>query len=67
MSVTLSVYYLYTDDIGGTQYEEYRDGSSIWRLGVRDAYVCWDVELDATGFDGVEGVNWECAFKIPKV
>jgi len=67
MSVTLSVWYCDVSTISGTQYTEYSDGSSIWRLGVRDAYVCWDVELDATGFEGVEGVNWECVLKIPKV
>jgi len=67
MSVGLSVYYVYASLIGGTQYVEYSDGSSIWRIGVRDASVCWDVELDAIGFDGIEDVNWECALKIPKV
>lgn len=41
------------------QYRELTDGTATYRIGVRDTGFVIDVELDATGFDGTENVNWE--------
>jgi phosphoribosyl-AMP cyclohydrolase len=35
------------------------DGVEGYRHVIRDEAYCIDHELDATGFDGTEGVNWE--------
>ena len=40
-------------------YVEYSDGVDTFRDGSRDSGYVIDKELTATGFDGVEGVDWE--------
>jgi hypothetical protein len=64
MSVQLETYNL--DIRTGIQYLSYTDGSSIWRVGLRNSSVCWDVALTPTGFNGAEDTDWECVFSIPK-
>lgn len=42
------------------QYLYYDDGGAVtWRKGVRNGNFVLDKTLDATGFAGVEDVNWE--------
>jgi hypothetical protein len=41
------------------QYQEYTDGVDTFRDGVRNGSYVIDKVLDATGFLGVENINWE--------
>ena len=43
------------------QYREYKDPitDDIYRDGVRDGKFVVDKALTATGFDGIEGIDWE--------
>jgi len=41
------------------QYRYYSDNISIFRDGVRDGAYVIDKALTLTGFDGIEGVDWE--------
>lgn len=35
------------------------DGTCSLRQVIRDDYLCTDITLTATGFDGTEDVDWE--------
>lgn len=48
-----------TTDDGVIQYVSYYDGVTEWRKGVRDGCFVWDRAITLTGFDGVEGSDWE--------
>jgi hypothetical protein len=41
------------------QYKEFTKDGSTFRIGVRGGAFVVDVELTATGFDGVENTDWE--------
>jgi|WetSurSiteA1Bulk_404760.scaffolds.fasta_scaffold161782_2 hypothetical protein len=48
------------------QYQEYTDGISTWRDGVRSGDFVVDIELTPTGFAGLENIDWENVSTIPK-
>jgi hypothetical protein len=45
-------------------YIEYTDGTAIYRKGVRTGAFVIDKALTATGFNGIEGVDWENIYNI---
>jgi hypothetical protein len=47
-----------------TQYQVYTDGAKTYRDGVRDGCYVVDVEITPTGFDGIEGIDWENLIKM---
>lgn len=44
--------------INAPQYTEYTDGEEIWRKGARSGEMVIDKALTATGFDGIENIDW---------
>lgn len=46
--------------VAGTQYRVFTDGVTTFREGVRSTYFVLDQTRTATGFAGVEGVDWDC-------
>lgn len=49
----------YVPSGGSSQYYSFTDGSIIYRIGVRGTAYVRDRTLTATGFSGIEGVDWE--------
>ncbi len=46
------------------QYRIFTDGITVGRCGVRNGSMVYDLALTETGFDGEEGVDWECVYSI---
>jgi len=44
--------------VGTTAENEWTDGTSVFRLQVRDEELNLDQEITATGFDGTEDIDW---------
>jgi hypothetical protein len=46
------------------QYVVYKQGTDKFRNGIRGGYYVTDIVLTATGFSGIEDIDWKCIEKI---